>query len=100
MSPTHPDQEVLLRFAQGGASRAEGRAVVAHLLHGCERCAAVVQEAAFPRRRDQRRPPLKPQSQGRRAVCGSAAPQRESRRESPSWQLLDGESRRAKEGKG
>ena len=84
MSSSHPDQEVLLRFAQGGASRAEGRAVVAHLLHGCERCAAMVQGAAWLRRRDQRRPPLEPLPRGRRAVCGSAAPQRESRRESPS----------------
>lgn len=34
----HPSDEILKRFADGKASREEGRAMVAHLLKGCRSC--------------------------------------------------------------
>ena len=50
MSPRQPEEEVLLRFAQGDSSRDEAREVVAHLLHQCERCASAIEEALWPRK--------------------------------------------------
>jgi tetratricopeptide (TPR) repeat protein len=41
----HPASSVLCQFVDGKLSRAESRAVVRHLLHGCEKCSAQIVEA-------------------------------------------------------
>jgi hypothetical protein len=38
----HPEPGVLERFLRGEATRADERAIVRHLLHGCARCAAAL----------------------------------------------------------
>jgi hypothetical protein len=40
MRDGHPKPDLLLRFLVGRAGRAEGRAVVRHLLAGCRECQA------------------------------------------------------------
>jgi len=37
----HPKPDLLLRFLRGEATRTERRAIVRHLLAGCQQCAAV-----------------------------------------------------------
>jgi anti-sigma factor ChrR (cupin superfamily) len=41
----HPTEKMLGRFVQGTTSRAENRAIVAHLLRRCDRCSRVVAKA-------------------------------------------------------
>ena len=45
----HPSDEILKRFANGKASREEGRAVVAHLLKRCPPCATKIKAFLEPR---------------------------------------------------
>lgn len=45
----HPADEILKRFAEGKASREEGRAVVAHLLKGCRSCQEKIKAFLEPR---------------------------------------------------
>jgi hypothetical protein len=54
----HPDHDALLRFARGEVSPAERKAIMVHLLRGCEACAATVREEAgmpnpFPLEREE-----------------------------------------------
>ena len=44
----HPSDQVLQRFATGKASREERLAVVAHLVHGCSRCARKLRDLMKP----------------------------------------------------
>lgn len=44
----HPSDEILKRFANGKASREEGRAVVAHLLKACRPCAEKIKSFLEP----------------------------------------------------
>ena len=44
----HPSDEILQRFVTGKASREERLAVVAHLVHGCSRCARKLRDLMEP----------------------------------------------------
>ena len=41
----HLSEHRLQRFVEGKATRSENRQVVAHLLHGCEKCAKIARKS-------------------------------------------------------